>query len=81
MIGLGLMEARWVGFSCRIGLSVVTVVRGLDLGRGPVIELAVDPLLLEPRHPGPGGDLRCRQGRARGRRCELGRPGCGAARS
>jgi hypothetical protein len=46
-----------LGFSCRIGLRLVTVVRRLHLGRGPVVELAVDALLVEPRHPGAGGDL------------------------
>jgi len=38
------MEACFVRFSCRIGLRLVTVVRGLHLGRGPVVELAVDRL-------------------------------------
>ena len=42
--------------SCHVGLRLVTIV-GLDFGRRLVVELGVEPLLVEPRHPGTGGDL------------------------
>jgi hypothetical protein len=35
----------------------VTVVV-FELGRRLVVELAVQPLLVEPRHPGAGGDFK-----------------------
>src|SRR5215207_6192167 len=51
------MEARWVGFSCRFGLRLVTI-RVLDFGGGEVVEFAVDALVVEPGHPTAGGDLK-----------------------
>ena len=38
------------------GLRLLTVV-GLDFSRRPIVELAVKSLLVEPGHPGAGGDL------------------------
>jgi hypothetical protein len=55
-IGLGFPQTRSVGFSGRSGLRSMTVV-GFDLGRREVVELALDPLLVEPRRPAAGGDL------------------------
>jgi hypothetical protein len=43
--------------SYRVGLRMVTVVGGFDLGRGGVVQLAVDALLVELGHPAAGGDL------------------------
>ena len=43
-------------FSRHVGLRSLTVV-GLELGRRRVPELGVQPLLVEPRDPGAGGDL------------------------
>ena len=41
-----------MGFSRPIGLRLVTVVRGLHVGRGPVVKLAVNALVIEPGDPG-----------------------------
>ena len=43
-----------MSLSCRIGLRMVTVVPGLDLGRGL---FAVEALLVEPRHASADGHL------------------------
>jgi hypothetical protein len=51
-----LPEARWFGSSCHRGLRSETVL-GFDFGRRAVVELAVQSLLVEPRHLGAGGDL------------------------
>ena len=45
-----------MGFSCRVGLRSVTI-RVFDFGGSEVVELAVDALLVEPRHPPARGDL------------------------
>ena len=53
------MEARWVGFlepRWPEGWSV-RVVRGFDLGRGAVAEVAVQPVVVEPADPSVGRDL------------------------
>jgi hypothetical protein len=42
--------------SCHLGLRSMTVV-GFKLGRRLVVELGMEPLLVEPRHPGARGEL------------------------